>query len=359
VSTELLPPPPGPAAAPTTPKRRPGRRATSLFSAGEAQVWSTGGALVLCVLMIVGLLVLVVVQGGGTFWPSELVEVTTRAGKVHLGEVVEDETYTLDEQALDALPEGLRELAQEAQEAGGGNVRRRMLRTGNFELTGVHYVWVSDFEIASERRPEWALEIERMTWGRFYGTPTGFVVGEEVRTEVDPVDGVPRAVAPRAETFEERAKGPAAAWALFEQHHDEVRERWEERRVLETGATGDVNRRIEAARLASKRAELVLAGLPTLREFVAVVKAELAREAWSEDAARAKGARSTCPSRRPRRRAPSRVPAPRRTRSGASASSRRRCAKNTPWLAPRRSTSARSVGASIGSTPRTRATRWC
>ncbi len=51
------------------------------------------------------------------------------------------------------------------------------MRTGNFELTGEHFRWVDDFRIAAgdEERPEWAVLFERMTWGRFYGMPAGFV----------------------------------------------------------------------------------------------------------------------------------------------------------------------------------------
>jgi phosphate transport system permease protein len=107
------------------------------------------------------------------------------------------------------------------------------VRIGNYELTGEHFAWVGDHELASETRPEWLLVVERQAWGRFYGTPAGFVAdGQAVE--------VP----------------PAEAWALFERHHDEVRARWERRRELETGALAEVNRELEGERLAVRAVAL-------------------------------------------------------------------------------------------------------
>lgn len=54
--------------------------------------------------------------------------------------------------------------------------QRRYLRTGNFELTNEHFTWINDYQLAEqgETFPAWALIIERMTWGRFYGFPQSF-----------------------------------------------------------------------------------------------------------------------------------------------------------------------------------------
>jgi ABC-type phosphate transport system permease subunit len=55
-------------------------------------------------------------------------------------------------------------------------IRRRLFRTGNFDLTNTHFHWVPDYAIAieGESRPEWALLLERTEWGRFYGYPDAF-----------------------------------------------------------------------------------------------------------------------------------------------------------------------------------------
>ena len=168
--------------------------------------WLTGGALVIAVAMIAGLIALVIVQGGSTFWPHEIVRLDRTSGGPAMGEVEAEETF---------VPEGA-----------NGPVRRRMVRTGNFELTGTHYQWVADPEIREETRPEWALVVERMAWGRFYGFPSALLVDDEVR-----------------------ASEPAAILEMFRDEHPASRERFDQRRELETDAIGEVNRELERNRL--------------------------------------------------------------------------------------------------------------
>jgi phosphate transport system permease protein len=211
LDTGLAPARPAPRAAPRG--RRSGQRRTALFAHGEPMIWVTGGALAIALLMITGLLGLVVAQGADTFWPVPVVQVTTTDGRVLAGEVAREERWT---------PPGATE-----------PVRRRLVRIGNYELTGEHFAWVGDGGVAAETRPEWMLVVERLAWGRFYGTPTGYVrAGEAV------------------------ACGPEEVWAFLEEHHDAVRERWEERTELEKDAIGDVNHELEAARLALREQEL-------------------------------------------------------------------------------------------------------
>ena len=183
--------------------RRGGSRVTALSAHGEPMIWLTGGSLAVALLMIVGLLGLVVFEGFGTFWPGPVVEVRTTDGRVLAGEVsrVED--------------------------------GRRLLRTGNYELTGEHFTLIGDAEVVEESEPAAMLVVERMSWGRFYGEPVSFRVGDETVAE-----------------------GPEASWAAFEREHDAVRERWDERRELETDGVGEVNHEIESGRLAVVEAEL-------------------------------------------------------------------------------------------------------
>ncbi len=218
------------------PARRRGRRRSpgqSLRAGGEPYVWITGTGLVLCVLMTVGLLTLVVIQGVSTFWPGDVVRVELADGSAWMGEVTRTETYRPEPGVFEALPEAARAAAKARVAAAGGASERRLVRIGNFELTQEHFRWVSDFEVAREGRPEWACVVERLTWGRFYGTPVAFVRDGAVVAE-----------------------GPAEAWRLFEAEHEASRERWRARRALETHDTGVVNRRLEAARLDLREVEL-------------------------------------------------------------------------------------------------------
>jgi phosphate transport system permease protein len=189
-------------------------------------LWLMGAGLGACLLMIGGLLALVVYQGAATFWPAEVVRIERTGGGTLMGEVTRTERY---------VPEGATRRGPAAPAHVGADAERRLVRTGNFELTGEHFAWVSDFEVASESRPPWAVVFERLAWGRFYGVPKALLV-----------DGRPVSA----------ADGPDAAWTDFVRHHGEARARWHERRRLETEVVGALNRRLEQARLAVRASEL-------------------------------------------------------------------------------------------------------
>ncbi len=227
--------PPPAAQAAGTPKRprKKALRTTSLFAHGEPMVWLTGGSLVLAVFMIAGLLGLVLWQGGSTFWPGAILHVELADGSAYLGEVASKSSFAPEESRLEALSDEVAERARTELEANGGLVDRFQLRTENFELTNVHYRWIEDYHVLDRSLPEWALLVERNTWGRFYGTPVAFRLdGATIATEPDEV------------------------WSRFQEHHDKARARYHARQSLETHEIGAVNRTLEDARLHMRAAEL-------------------------------------------------------------------------------------------------------
>jgi phosphate ABC transporter permease subunit PstA len=140
-------------------------------------VWLTAAGLVCGLLMVVTLVGFVFYQGLATFWPGPLVEIKTYDGHTILGEVVRSETY-VPEPGLTAGLAGPEQAAALAElQRRQGKLHRRLVRTGNFELTGEHFRWVEDFRVAAETRPPWALICERTAWGRFYGLPVAFLAG--------------------------------------------------------------------------------------------------------------------------------------------------------------------------------------
>ena len=215
------------------PRSRRAQRKTSLFAHGEPFVWLTGGARALAVVMIVSLLGLVLFRGTQTFWPEPLHLFRTHGGEAFLGPIGESENFVPSDRAFDGMTDERVTALREVLDANDGLATRRLVRTANYELTQSHSRWVSDFEIATTEVPEWALVVERLEWWRFHGLPQAFEIDGEVR-----------------------ASEPAEVWRLFEEHHGRVRERWEQRRDLETNDTGVVNARQEAARLELRDAEL-------------------------------------------------------------------------------------------------------
>lgn len=273
-------------------QRRRARSKTSLFAAGEPLVWLTGGALAACAFMVVGLLILVLAKGLGTFWPSPLVKVELVDGQTFTGEITRDEYFKPSPEQLAAMSDKVRERALAEAAENDGLLRRKLFRTGNYKLTQSHFSWVSACEIEKISEPTWMMLMERLEWGIFVGEPEAFVLAHYLETDGKSAeeqvaaarqlasslgggakvellvrDGGEEKLAPLAALdaggldlvgVAEVYSGPEASLQQFRQHHEAVREHWEKRRALEKDEIGKVNHRQEAARLEVREAELAL-----------------------------------------------------------------------------------------------------
>ncbi|MCS7238281.1 MAG: phosphate ABC transporter permease PstA [Thermoguttaceae bacterium] len=200
----------------------------------EPGLWLMGGALLIALGMVTVLLGYIAIEGLLAFWPREVVSLQLETGEVVCGEIVRSERYVPEKQALNELPEVLKERAFQAIRQQGA-VRRYLVRIGNYELTGEHFRWVSEFEIAGASRnlPSDIAVFERRAWGRFYGFPAAFVVDGKIVAE-----------------------GVAQVWQEFERAHPQVLSLWGELRRLERVDLGRINRRMEEARLSCREVEL-------------------------------------------------------------------------------------------------------
>lgn len=285
--------------------RRRTRSRSSLFATGEPMVWLTGGALAICAFMVVGLLSLVLWKGLSTFWVVPVTKLTTVDGRVYMGEVTREDDYRPTSNIIEGLEGETAENARLELAENDGWAHRQLVRTGNYRLTQSHFGWVNEWEVAQREQPEWAMVLERLEWGRFYGFPKAFVhttplgaenadgsskSAEELRAEARILA---RELAAGAEVggyqvqlFDQRSiggrdqgvmvdldqlesttdlrgvskvwVGPEAAWEQFQEYHEVVRERFEERRRLEKVDTGEVNHVQEQARLAVRAVALEL-----------------------------------------------------------------------------------------------------
>jgi len=238
MSSDVVETPPAAGAAPAAeaPRaygRRRAKKRSTLHAYGEPMVWLTGGALAMSLFMILGLLVLVFWQGMITFWPSGITKITAKDGAVYLGQIVRSEEYVPQEVTLENLAPELQAAARRQMDASHGKAARRLVRTGNYEITQEHFYWVDDFMVAEESSPEWAILVERLEWGRFYGIPRRFLVDTKVVADT-----------------------PEGVWKKLEEHHGDSRARWKRRRSLETDDIGHVNHELESARLDLKKVEL-------------------------------------------------------------------------------------------------------
>jgi len=220
----------------------PRKRRTNLAMRGDPMVWLTGFTLAVAVLMVVGLVALIVRNGGATFWTDSIAEVRgTRieAGKpvafTALGAWVREDRFRVPQAELAALPEA----ARAAIVAAGGFADRRLLQVGNADLygPGKGFRWVADYEIASERYPENAVVLERMDLfeKRQSGQCIGFL-------EAIVVDGKPVAAG-------------EAAWDKFQELHGAARDRFHALRSLKKDRMGDVGHDLEQLDRRLKSAE--------------------------------------------------------------------------------------------------------
>ena len=264
-------------------RRRRGSSHTSLSAHGEPMVWLTGGALAIALLMIIGLLAHVLWAGARTFWPTAIVRVELLDGSIYMGEVTEIDEYRPNDAAIESLaatdPSAAETIRGELAESDGLSTRRQF-RVGNFEITGEHFAWIPEYLIKadSETRPEWAILVERMAWGRFYGEPQSFVLttpisdvsqlrefepSENKTVEVILHDETVMSLAeltdeqrPSVASVEEVWIGPEIAWEQFQKYHEHARDLLQERVDLQKHELGALNRERDDARL-----DLVEAGL--------------------------------------------------------------------------------------------------
>ena len=162
MSTSYLIEPPAPPRAKSSRSRR-ARARTSLLAHGEPLVWLNGGALALALAMILGMLLLILTQGLGTFWPQPLYTIRTLDGAEHIGELTRVETHQLSVEDLASLRQRPKLHARLA--SSDRWTRRTQMRTAE------GFVWVDDYNITQVDKPEWGLVVERREGGRCYGVP--------------------------------------------------------------------------------------------------------------------------------------------------------------------------------------------
>lgn len=197
------------------------------FKSGAPWVWLNGGAVALCMIMVVGLLGLIAVRGFGHFWPADILQTTVIAesgeSEKVLGELVRKEVISA-------------EVARTNGYAVGDDtklVTRYLIKEGNRDL-GADFSWYLDVGMGEWSYPENAMMIERREWGNFYGFPVALNEGGEQ---------VSRA-------------GDAGFWDELHQRVERSVELHERISHMEEVEIGGVNHELERLRLDERRLEL-------------------------------------------------------------------------------------------------------
>ena len=186
------------------------------WKSGDPFIWLTGGALAFSLIMVAGLVLLVLVNGMGFFWPEGVVRLTLTDGKVIIGQIMEREV----------IPEP-------GAPPGTPRKYRIQVKQGNRDLYGADFVWVDEAKIAKREAPPEVLVIERREWGNLYG------VIKEVREGDRVVAG-----------------GPEIGWNALQARLPETLRVVREIRRIELKEIGTINHAQEKIRLQLKKLEL-------------------------------------------------------------------------------------------------------
>jgi phosphate transport system permease protein len=190
-------------------------RAGARRGRGDTWIWLTASALGVCLLMIAWLVGVVLVNGLGFFWPQPLVKVTLRDGGVFLGQVVD------------------REPIPQPGTAEHDKKQRLQLKLGNRDLLGFDFKWIDEEQIASREQPADVVYVERREYGPLLGTPARLKDGDRVVAE-----------------------GSEAVWAAVQPYLARARRDRAALRAIERDQIGEINYRIEQARLGLRKLEL-------------------------------------------------------------------------------------------------------
>ena len=122
-----------------------------MLATGNVFVWGCAAGVSLSLLMVFGLLLLIMINGLGYFWISDIVDLTLKDGQHVMGQLAGREviprTITPDR------PEGK---------------SRVRVKIGNRDLSGLDFKWVNDDHIVSQAYPADVILLERREWGNMY-----------------------------------------------------------------------------------------------------------------------------------------------------------------------------------------------
>ncbi len=225
--------------------------ADSATPKGEPWVWFTSLGLIVGLVMVIGLLGLVLVNGFSVFWAPEAPTVRLADGTTHIGQLAQRRIRP-GSPASDPRFE-------------------RQYQVGLREVHGASYVWVDELKVASESVDPAVLGLERMENGPAFVLPVALVDARGERL-------------------------PAAAPAFFAALRSEVERAGQVREQLadiNRRQVGEVNAEMETLRISQRRAEdrreptqAIVARLAKLEARFAELKAAADKVAAGSSAAR-------------------------------------------------------------------------
>lgn len=140
------------------------------WKTGEPYVLATGAALAIILVMTLTLVLTVMTNGLGYFWPRELVKLELKDGSTALGQVTQHEKDPIN------------------------GARRIQLKVGNRDVLGQDFRWIDEKDIASRSLPADAVLLERREHGNYFGFLTGVAAEGLTLTATTPFEQLQQAL---------------------------------------------------------------------------------------------------------------------------------------------------------------------
>lgn len=172
---------------------------------GTVPIWLSGAAVAVCLLLLVGLVGLVLVNGLGLFWPSDVAQIELKDGSRLYGELVGREKVT---------------------DASGEPVERLNVKVGHRDVYGIDFRWLNLQDVEAISYPPRVATIERWQWGNMYGVVTQVREGGRVI-----------------------ADGSEEAWTALIETVKQIQRLRHQIRTLERGPMHAIGRELEGLRL--------------------------------------------------------------------------------------------------------------
>ena len=196
------------------------------FGSGTPWVWLNAAAVSASLLMVVGLLLMIAIRGLGHFWPADVLmadHIKNNTTSRIIGEQVEYELVPA-ERLRDAGIDVPAEVT---------HIRRDLIKTGNRDIQGLDFRWLSETNLSNQQYPESVVVLERREWGNFYGFLKAVY-----------------------ENDKQVSSGEANTWQTMHERLQRAEDLAEQISDIEKSEIGAINAALERLRLEQRRLEL-------------------------------------------------------------------------------------------------------
>ncbi|HJS65957.1 MAG TPA: phosphate ABC transporter permease PstA [Nitrospiraceae bacterium] len=136
------------------------------LASGNVFIWGCAAGVSISLLMVFGLLLLIMINGLGYFWTSDIIEITLKDGQRVMGQMA----------GREVIP---RSVTPDRPEGKG----RLRVKIGNRDIYGLDFKWVNDDQVVSQAYPTDVALLERREWGNMYARIKTIYKGETVLVE--------------------------------------------------------------------------------------------------------------------------------------------------------------------------------